>query len=143
MSSVRGPSAAKNEFAQEPQRQQFIAARNKGRQFMAFCKEKAPEPAHEGSAEGHAKGVDMSNMLWHIEQLESKLTQKEKQLMESQQHVEKFIVRTREGMKSQMDSLMSRWMAACETKDEKRFYLMEYRFQFVIVEVISLGHVIN
>ena len=46
-------------------------------------------------------------------------------------------------MKSQMDSLMSRWMAACETKDEKRLYLMEYRFQFVIVEVISLGHVIN
>jgi hypothetical protein len=65
------------------------------------------------------KGSDMSNMLRHIENLESKLAQKDKQLHESQQRVEKFSARTREGMQSALDSLMKKWMDACETKDEK------------------------
>jgi hypothetical protein len=65
------------------------------------------------------KGSDMSNMLKHIENLEAKLAQKDKQLHESQQRVEKFSARTREGMQSALDSLMKKWMDACETKDEK------------------------
>ena len=62
---------------------------------------------------------DMGNMLRHIEQLEGKLTVKEKQLLEATQRVEKFSARTREGMQSALDSLMKKWMDACETKDEK------------------------
>jgi len=65
------------------------------------------------------KGSDMSNMLRHIENLEAKLSQKDKQLHESQQRVEKFSARTREGMQSALDSLMKKWMDACETKDDK------------------------
>ncbi len=61
----------------------------------------------------------MNNMLRHIETLESKLSQKEEQLQDSQQRVEKFSARTREGMQSALDSLMKKWMDACETKDEK------------------------
>ena len=61
----------------------------------------------------------MSNMLRHIEQLEGKLSAKEKQLLDAQQRVEKFSARTREGMQSALDSLMKKWMDACETKDDK------------------------
>jgi hypothetical protein len=119
MSSVCGPSTAKNEFAQEPPREQFITARNEGGQFMTFGKEKPADLVPEGGAGGHGKSSDMSNMLLHIEQLESKLSQKEKQLLETQQRVEKFSARTREGMQSALGSLMKKWMDACETKDEK------------------------
>jgi chromosome segregation ATPase len=65
------------------------------------------------------KTSDVGNMLRHIESLESKLANKEKQLHEAQQRVEKFSARTREGMQSALDSLMKKWMDACETKDEK------------------------
>jgi len=65
------------------------------------------------------KTSDVGNMLRHIESLESKLAGKEKQLHEAQQRVEKFSARTREGMQSALDSLMKKWMDACETKDEK------------------------
>ena len=65
------------------------------------------------------KTSDVGNMLRHIESLESKLASKEKQLHEAQQRVEKFSARTREGMQSALDSLMKKWMDACETKDEK------------------------
>jgi len=58
-------------------------------------------------------------MLWHIENLEAKLAGKEKQLMDVHQPVEKFSARTREGMQSPLDSLMKKWMDACETKDDK------------------------
>ena len=62
---------------------------------------------------------DIVNMLRHIEQLEGKLSAKEKALLDAQQRVEKFSARTREGMQSALDSLMKKWMDACETKDEK------------------------
>jgi hypothetical protein len=65
------------------------------------------------------KTSDVGNMLRHIESLESKLASKDKQLHEAQQRVEKFSARTREGMQSALDSLMKKWMDACETKDEK------------------------
>ena len=65
------------------------------------------------------KHSDVGNMLRHIESLEAKLVNKDKQLHEAQQRVEKFSARTREGMQSALDSLMKKWMDACETKDEK------------------------
>ena len=132
MSFAGGPSTSKqeykNDFGQESRsqeqrqhdtREQFIAARNENGQFQAFGKDKSDttETAHGGAASG--KGGDMGNMLRHIEQLESKLTAKEKQLSDAQQRVEKFSARTREGMQSALDSLMKKWMDACETKDDK------------------------
>ena len=69
--------------------------------------------------ENREKSGDMTNMLRHIESLESKLHVKDRQLQEAQQRVEKFSARTREGMQSALDSLMKKWMDACETKDEK------------------------
>jgi hypothetical protein len=134
--SLGGPSSSKSEYKseykndfgqeqrdpqreqqREPQREQFITARNESGQFLPFGKEKA-EPEHAGSG-AQGKSGDMSNMLRHIEQLESKLAAKDKQLNEAQQRVEKFSARTREGMQSALDSLMKKWMDACETKDEK------------------------
>jgi hypothetical protein len=143
MSFVGGPSTARNEYksdfgqeqrgheqrAQEPrgqepraheQREAFITARNESGQFQSFGKEKAEaEPAGHSGERASAKSGDMGNMLRHIEQLESKLSAKDKQLLEAQQRVEKFSARTREGMQSALDSLMKKWMDACETKDEK------------------------
>jgi hypothetical protein len=68
---------------------------------------------------GDEKTSDMGNMLRHIENLEAKLASKDKQLTDAQQRVEKFSARTREGMQSALDSLMKKWMDACETKDDK------------------------
>ena len=65
------------------------------------------------------KTSDMGNMLRHIENLEAKLASKDKQLNDAQQRVEKFSARTREGMQSALDSLMKKWMDACETKDDR------------------------
>ena len=61
----------------------------------------------------------MTNMLRHIESLESKIASKDRLLQEAHQRVEKFSSRTREGMQSALDSLMKKWMDACETKDDK------------------------
>lgn len=61
----------------------------------------------------------MQNVLKHIENLESKLSSKEKALFEAQAKAEKFSARTREGMQSALDTLMQKWMDAVETKDEK------------------------
>ena len=115
--SSSGKSEYKSEYAPEPAREQFITARNESGQFHPFGKhEKEPEPAagghggHGGPGAGLAKGLppnaDMTNMLRHIEQLEGKLSAKEKALLEAQQRVEKFSARTREGMQSALDSLM-------------------------------------
>ena len=59
----------------------------------------------------------MTNMLRHIEKLESKLQDKDSELSDAKQRVEKFSARTREGMQSALDSLMKKWMDAVETKD--------------------------
>lgn len=101
----------------DSQREQFITARNESGQFLPFGKDKTD--AEHGSSSSQGKNADMSNMLRHIEQLEGKLSAKEKQLLDAQQRVEKFSARTREGMQSALDSLMKKWMDACETKDEK------------------------
>lgn len=62
---------------------------------------------------------DMSNMLRHIEKLERKLADKDTELNDAKQRVEKFSARTREGMQSALDSLMKKWMDAVETKDDR------------------------
>jgi hypothetical protein len=103
--------------ARDSQREQFITARNESGQFLPLGKEKTD--AEHGSSSSQGKHADMSNMLRHIEQLENKLAAKDKQLSDAQQRVEKFSARTREGMQSALDSLMKKWMDACETKDDK------------------------
>ncbi len=72
-----------------------------------------------GLAKGLPPNADMTNMLLHIEQLEGRLSAKDKTLVDAQQRIEKFSARTREGMQSALDSLMKKWMDACETKDDK------------------------
>ena len=69
--------------------------------------------------ENKEKSGEMTNMLKHIESLEAKIAQRDRQLNETQQRVDKFSARTREGMQSALDSLMKKWMDACETKDDK------------------------
>ena len=125
MSSAGASSSGKSEYKSdfsEPQREQFITARNETGQFQPFGKhdkELEPPGGHGGPGPAKSINADMTNMLRHIEQLEGKLSAKEKALLEAQQRVEKFSARTREGMQSALDSLMKKWMDACETKDEK------------------------
>ena len=80
-------------------------------------KEPALEARSDGSGARPIEHGSMQNMLKHIEQLESKLTVKEKALLEAQTKAEKFSARTREGMQSALDTLMQKWMDAVETKD--------------------------
>ena len=125
MSSAGASSSGKSEYKSdfsEPQREQFITARNESGQFQPFGKhdkELEPPGGHGGPGPAKSINADMTNMLRHIEQLEGKLSAKEKALLEAQQRVEKFSARTREGMQSALDSLMKKWMDACETKDGK------------------------
>ena len=72
-----------------------------------------------GSKDKNDDKSDMGNMLRHIESLEAKLVGKDRQLLDAQQYVEKFSSCTREGMQSALDSLMKKWMDACENKDDK------------------------
>jgi hypothetical protein len=55
---------------------------------------------------------EVINMLKHIESLEAKLASKDRMLHDTQQRVDKFSARTREGMQSALDSLMKKWMDA-------------------------------
>lgn len=109
------PREQQREQQREQRGEQFIAARNETGQFVPLGKEKA----EFDTSNTYGKNSDMTNMLKHIEQLESQLSTKTKQLADAQHRVEKFSARTREGMQSALDSLMKKWMDACETKDEK------------------------
>ena len=114
------PREAQREAPREHAREGFAPSRNEHGQFAPGSSSKAPEYAERASDIRPAeKGSDVGNMLRHIEALEGKLAQKDKQLSDAQQRVEKFSARTREGMQSALDSLMKKWMDACETKDEK------------------------
>ena len=94
-------------------------SRNEHGQF-ASTRQDAPPPSKDyKDYKTDERSSDMVSMLRHIESLEGKLTAKEKQLLDAQQRVEKFSARTREGMQSALDSLMKKWMDACDTKDEK------------------------
>jgi hypothetical protein len=101
--------------AQQTRGESSRSDRNEHGQFAAGSKaeEKAPQWNNPPPSS------DVGNMLRHIEQLEGKLTAKDKQLLDATQRVEKFSARTREGMQSALDSLMKKWMDACETKDDK------------------------
>ena len=140
-----GANTHKPEFnAQEQRGEQFITARNDTGQFMPMGGNAGKDYGNGGREYGsngnngnhgnngnngnggnignggpEAKSGDMGNMLRHIESLESKLADKDRKLEEAHQRVEKFSARTREGMQSALDSLMGKWMAACETKDDK------------------------
>jgi hypothetical protein len=123
MSSSGAPGPNKNDYAAEAVREQQQLPLNEHGQFAGFvAKTQDPEYVEgQGSCmrgQSQTKN-DMGNMLWHIEQLEGKLTVKEKQLLDATQRMEKFSARTREGMQIALDSLMKKWMDACETKDEK------------------------
>ena len=64
-------------------------------------------------------------MLLHIKTLEAKLAENEQKLLKEQeatnrerQRSERLSHKTREGMQSALDTLMSKWMDAVDTKDE-------------------------
>jgi len=71
-------------------------------------------------------GGDMNNVLLHIKNLETQQALLQEQLaMErektarEQKRSERLSQKTREGMQSALDSLMTKWMDAVETKDEE------------------------
>lgn len=68
---------------------------------------------------------DINNVLLHIKALESKLAENEQKLLKEQENTlreqkrsERLSHKTREGMQSALDTLMSKWMDAVDTKDE-------------------------
>lgn len=112
---------------------QFITARDVDGRFVPLGQESNGVSAEKNPAnieeankikdeiasikENFKTSGDMTNMLRHIEKLESKLLDKDTELNDAKQRVEKFSARTREGMQSALDSLMKKWMDAVETKD--------------------------
>jgi hypothetical protein len=114
---LRGESSRGESSRGESSRGEHIPSRNEHGQFASVRQDGAPPPSKDYKMD--ERSSDMVSMLRHIEALEGKLGAKEKQLLDAQQRVEKFSARTREGMQSALDSLMKKWMDACETKDEK------------------------
>ena len=91
-----GGSASGKTEAADGGREHFITARNESGQFQAFGKEKETEyggpvaanpfaapgrSTQQSGQSGQGGQGDMHNMLRHIEQLEGKLSAKEKQLL--------------------------------------------------------------
>jgi hypothetical protein len=71
-------------------------------------------------------GSDMNNVLTHIKNLESNQTALEGQLQQERKKLElekqrnaRLSQKTREGMQSALDTLMTKWMTAVDTKDEE------------------------
>ena len=60
---------------------------------------------------------DMTNVLKHIQDLESNNSTLKNQLKEAVDRNGKLSAKTREGMQSALDTLMKKWMDAVETKD--------------------------
>ena len=111
---LRGESS-RGEPSRGESRGEHVPSRNEHGQFASGRQDAPPSKEYKMDE----RSSDMVSMLRHIESLEGKLGAKEKALLEAQQRVEKFSARTREGMQSALDSLMKKWMDACETKDEK------------------------
>ena len=111
----RGEPSRSEPARGEPPRGEPAFPRNENGQFTSSLR--SENPSKEFKPEERTS--DMVNMLRHIEALESKLVNKDKQLSDAHQRVEKFSARTREGMQSALDLLMKKWMDSCETKDEK------------------------
>lgn len=61
--------------------------------------------------------TDMTNVLKHIQDLESNNSALKSQLKEAVERNGKLSAKTREGMQSALDTLMKKWMDAVETKD--------------------------
>ena len=61
--------------------------------------------------------TDMTNVLKHIQDLESNNSTLKNQLKEAVERNGKLSAKTREGMQSALDTLMKKWMDAVETKD--------------------------
>jgi hypothetical protein len=69
-------------------------------------------------------GSDMNNVLSHIKNLETNQTALEVQLQQEKKKLElekqrnaRLSQKTREGMQSALDTLMTKWMTAVDTKD--------------------------
>ena len=87
--SSQAPGQSKNDYAAEALREQ--PPRNEHGQFAGFvAKTQDPEEGQGSCMRGQSQAKhDMGNMLRHIEQLEGKLTVKEKQLLDATQQVQR------------------------------------------------------
>ena len=69
------------------------------------------------TTENNNTKTDMTNVLKHIQDLESNNSTLKNQLKEAVERNGKLSAKTREGMQSALDTLMKKWMDAVETKD--------------------------
>ena len=69
------------------------------------------------TTENNNSKTDMTNVLKHIQDLESNNSALKNQLKEAVERNGKLSAKTREGMQSALDTLMKKWMDAVETKD--------------------------
>ena len=69
------------------------------------------------TTENNNTKTDMTNVLKHIQDLESNNSTLKNQLKEAVERNRKLSAKTREGMQSALDTLMKKWMDAVETKD--------------------------
>ena len=69
------------------------------------------------TTENNNTKTDMTNVLKHIQDLESNNSTLKNQLKEAVERTGKLSAKTREGMQSALDTLMKKWMDAVETKD--------------------------
>jgi len=63
--------------------------------------------------------TDMSNILQHIKGLETSNTDLAAKLLEAEARAKKMSAKTEAGMRSALDTLMTKWMDAVDTKDVK------------------------
>lgn len=61
---------------------------------------------------------DMNNVLQHIKELEQQLALEKEKTLREQKRNDRLNQKTREGMQSALDSLMTKWVDAVQTKDE-------------------------
>jgi len=84
--------------------------------------ETLPETTHGSTTDKPAKApgvTDMSNILQHIKGLETTNTDLMAKLLEAETRAKKMSAKTEAGMRSALDTLMTKWMDAVDTKDIK------------------------
>lgn len=87
---------------------------------MSADKAPAEQPVtNQEDTSAKSKEPNMNNILEHIKRLETSKQQLEKDLHEQKTRNEKLSQKTREGMQSALDTLMTKWMDAVNTKDDK------------------------
>jgi len=79
----------------------------------------APKTQESDAPAKKAESTDMSNILQHIENLETNNVTLKSQLQDAEVRNGKLSAKTREGMQSTLDTLMKKWMDTVETKDDK------------------------